>query len=240
MYSWCGYLAVSGHTRRTYNLFKDISVEYVDSMGSDLFVANVARVSFAKWKEKFDGNDEKLIAYLAKHKHTTPFRHPHLAVRCQAPIFLARQLGKHQVGLDWNEVSRRYVKEDFTYFKPEMWRKAPEGSIKQGSKDEAVTELKDASGTPQEAWEAYIEAGTFVYDAFIESGVAPELARMVLPQGMNTSWIWTGSLLAFSHIYNLRADFEHAQKDLKPFVEQLDAICMERFPVAWKQLTYRK
>lgn len=219
-------------------MFKDITVEFVDKMGSDLFAANVARVSFDNWKEEFDDKDAKLISYLAKHKHTTPFRHPHLAVRCTAPIFLARQLGKHQVGMDWNEVSRRYVKTDFTYFSPSMWRKAPEGSIKQGSKDEAVETL-GAGVSPQTAWEACIESCTQTYDNMIKAGVAPEQARMVLPQGMNTSWIWTGSLLAFAHVYNLRADFSHAQKDLKRFVEQLDAVAMEHFPVLWKQLTNR-
>lgn len=218
-------------------LFKDINVEFVDKMGEDLFVANVARVSFNNWKEEIDEKDERLIAYLAKHKHTTPFRHPHLAVRCTAPIFLARQLGQHQVGMDWNEISRRYVKTDFTYFKPEMWRKAPEGNIKQGSKDEEVTQLEETNASPQELYEACIDSCTFAYDTLIESGVAPEQARMVLPQGMNTSWIWTGSLLAFAHLYNLRSDFDHAQKDLKPFVKQLDEVCMEHFPITWKQLT---
>lgn len=218
-------------------MYKDIQLELVDKMGSDLFVTNVARVSFDNWKEEFDEKDKRLTAYLAKHKHTTPFRHPHLSIRCSAPIFLARQLGKHQVGMDWNEVSRRYVKEDFTYFKPEMWRKAPEGSIKQGSKDEAVKTT--SKGSPEDIWADCIESCTQTYAALIEAGVAPEQARMVLPQGMNTSWIWTGSLLAFAHVYNLRADFDHAQKDLKPFVEQLDAIAMEHFPVAWRQLTHR-
>lgn len=218
-------------------MYKGIQVELVDKMGSDLFVTNVARVSFDNWKEEFDEKDKRLTAYLAKHKHTTPFRHPHLSVRCTAPIFLARQLGKHQVGMDWNEVSRRYVKEDFTYYKPEMWRKAPEGSIKQGSKDEEVTRTK--AGSPNGLWEDCIETCTWTYDTLIKAGVAPEQARMVLPQGMNTSWIWTGSLLAFAHVYNLRSDFEHAQKDLEPFVKQLDAIAMEHFPVAWRQLTRR-
>lgn len=217
-------------------MFKDTTVEFVDKMGNDLFAANVARVSFDNWKDTFDDKDAGLIAYLAKHKHTTPFRHPHLTVRCTAPIFLARQLGKHQVGMDWNEVSRRYVKEGFTYFSPEMWRKAPEGSIKQGSKEEAVETL-GAGVSPQTAWEACIDTCTQTYDALINAGVAPEQARMVLPQGMNTSWIWTGSLLGFAHVYNLRADFAHAQKDLKPFVEQLDAVATEHFPILWKQLT---
>lgn len=217
-------------------MYKDIKVEFVDKMGDDLFVANVARVSFDNWKEEFDAKDARLISYLAKHKHTTPFRHPHVAVRCTAPIFLARQLGKHQVGMDWNEVSRRYVKEGFTYFKPDMWRKAPEGSIKQGSKDEAVTEVSKFV-SPELLWETCIESCTQAYDAMIKAGIAPEQARMVLPQGMNTSWIWTGSVLAFAHVYNLRADFEHAQKDLKPFVEQLNQVMLEHFPVIWKELT---
>jgi len=212
-------------------------------MGSDLFAANVARVSFDNWKEEFDEKDVGLISYLAKHKHTTPFRHPHLSVRCSAPIFLARQLGKHQVGMDWNEVSRRYVKEDFTYYAPDMWRKAPEGSIKQGSKDEAV-EVVDYDVaepiSPQEAWENCIQSCTQTYDKMILAGVAPEQARMVLPQGMNTSWIWTGSLLAFAHVYNLRADFSHAQKDLRLFVEQLNDVATEHFPVLWKKLTIKE
>jgi thymidylate synthase ThyX len=117
---------------------KGIEITLVDKMGSDASVSNSARVSFNKWKDEFDEQDEKLIKYLASHKHMTPFRHTQVQLRCKAPIFLVRQLGKHQAGLSWNEVSRRYVKTEPEFFFPEEWRSRPTGSVKQGSGTEKL------------------------------------------------------------------------------------------------------
>lgn len=211
-----------------------IKVELVDKMGNDLTVANVARVSFDKWKDVQDEKDVRLISFLAEHRHTTPFRHPHVMLRCQAPIALARQLGKHQVGMSWNEVSRRYVKVDFSFYQPDAWREAPEGSIKQGSAGvHRDTEII------QKRYQEECDRALVFYEELVENGVAPEQARFVLPQGMETSWIWTGSLLSFAHVYNLRSDFSHSQRDLREFVEQLDAIMTELFPIAWAKLTHK-
>ena len=211
-----------------------IEVEFVDSMGGDLSISNSARVSFDKWKETMDEKDSKLINYLGEHQHMTPFRHNAIQVRCTAPVFLARQLMKHQAGLTWNEVSRRYVKGDIEFFKPEEWRAAPESSIKQGSGDKTVewTEERRVST----AYSHVIITALNVYDEMLEAGVAPEMARMVLPQSMLTSWIWTGNLLAFSHVYNLRIK-ENSQLEAQVFAEYLGDVIELEFPVGWKALT---
>jgi thymidylate synthase (FAD) len=224
-----------------------ISVEFVDVMGDDSSVSNSARVSFNKWKEEFDEGDEKLISYLAKHKHLTPFRHNQIQIRCKAPIFLVRQLGKHQAGLSWNEVSRRYVKDNIEFFYPEVWRAAPEGNIKQGSVGAADEEglLYNVGydrdygvemGTVVEAYSLVLDTSLNVYEQMVTQGVAPEMARMVLPQSMLTEWIWSGNLLAFAHIYNERSA-EGAQLEARVFAEELDKVISPLFPVAWKALT---
>ena len=115
-----------------------MDVELIDKMGSDLSVVNAARVSFAKIKDKFEDKDEKLIKYLAVHGHWSPFAHASLSFRIKAPVFVARQLVKHQVGLSWNEVSRRYVDDKPHFYVPFMWRKRPDKNIKQGSSDEEI------------------------------------------------------------------------------------------------------
>lgn len=216
-----------------------MKVELIDSMGNDLRVANVARVSFNRWKEELDDKDVKLIHYLAKHEHTSPFRHTAISVRCEAPLFIARQLGKHQVGLAWNEVSRRYVDEEPEFYLPNGWRRRPEGSVKQGSSDEFVPEHKLVISsdtvanwiTPYNCMEICRE----VYNGLIEAGVAPEQARMVLPQSMYTSWIWTGSLQAFHHVYRLRIE-EHAQKEAQEFAQMLGDVIQPIFPNCWEAL----
>jgi thymidylate synthase (FAD) len=206
-----------------------ISVEYVDHMGDDSSVSNSARVSFSKWKEGFDEGDAKLIGYLASHRHTTPFRHNQIQIRCKAPIFLARQLGKHQAGLSWNEVSRRYVKSDPEFFIPEGWRAAPEGSIKQGSGEALNVEgLSDM-------YEDFVGAAEEIYKGFLKAGVAPEMARMLLPQSMLTEWIWSGNLLAYAHLYKERID-GHAQLEAQEFAKELDKVIRPLFPVAWSAL----
>ena len=118
-----------------------MNVQLVDKMGSDLTVVNAARVSYAKTKDKFEDNDEKLISFLAKHEHWSPFAHASLQFRIKAPIFVARQLVKHQVGLTWNEVSRRYVDYEPEFYTPDTWRGRPQNS-KQGSDGEVSCMIK--------------------------------------------------------------------------------------------------
>ena len=187
--------------------------------------------------------DKKLVKYLADHKHMTPFRHNQIQIRCHAPIFLARQLGKHQAGLSWNEVSRRYVDSEPEFYIPDEWRSRPDGSIKQGSGG-VVNTLNGWSGfCNQSQWDAdigktYIDCLVEVknlYQSMLDSNVAPELARMVLPQSMMTTWWWTGNLLAFAHVYKERIS-EGAQLEAQHFAKELDAVIRPLFPVAWEAL----
>lgn len=223
-----------------------ISVEFVDKMGSDISVSNSARVSFGKWKEEFDEKDAKLIDFLAREEHMTPFRHNAIQVRCKAPIFIARQLGKHQAGLSWNEISRRYVDTKPEFFIPEVWRSRPEGGIKQGSGGEFSEHEQfnldyDTSydewntGNIYESYDWIVANCIDLYEQMLKKGVAPEMARMILPQSMLTEWIWTGNLLAFAHVYKLRIG-EHAQVEAQAFAKELDKVCREHFPVAWSAL----
>jgi thymidylate synthase (FAD) len=176
--------------------------------------------------------DAKLIHYLASHRHMTPFRHNQIQLRCHAPIFLARQLGKHQAGMSWNEVSRRYVDTTPEFYTPDEWRGRPGGSIKQGS-----IELTDM-GTCNRADDRYlraIERTLDCYEGLLRDGVAPEMARMVLPQSMMTSWYWTGNLLAFAHVYRERIA-PGAQLEAQLFAQQLDTIIRPLYPVSWSAL----
>ena len=207
-----------------------MKVELVDSMGDDLRIANIARVSFNKWKKELGEKDASLINYLAAHEHSSPFRHTCISIRCKAPIFIARQLGKHQVGLTWNEVSRRYVDADIEFFVPDSWRSRPDDGIKQGSGGEYKYQ-----GAANSDYEFLIKQCLEIYESFIRQGVAPEQARMVLPQSMMTEWVWTGSLPAFFHVYRLRID-NHAQKEVRDFAKLLEEIVQPLFPVSWSAL----
>lgn len=207
-----------------------IKVELVDYMGDDLRVANVARVSFNRWKEEFDDKDARLIDYLASHEHSSPFRHTAISLRCKAPVFLARQLGKHQAGLSWNEVSRRYVDADIEFFVPDSWRSRPADGIKQGSGG-----VHPDSSEFKELYCQVIRKCDELYYDMVNTGVAPEMARMVLPQSMMVDWVWTGNLLSFFHVYRLRAG-EGAQLEAKLFAEQLGAIVEPLFPHCWSAL----
>ena len=206
-----------------------MKVELIDKMGSDLTVANAARVSYAKIKEKFDNNDEKLIKFLATHNHWSPFAHASLQFRIKAPIFVARQLVKHQVGLSWNEVSRRYVDFPPELYKPDSWRGRPINS-KQGS-DGTV----DLGKTIDHNLETTMESCLVLYNTMIEKGVAPEQARMVLPQSMMTEWYWSGTLYAFARVCNLRCKPD-VQKETRNVVEYIDSYCLYHFPVSWDAL----
>lgn len=208
----------------------NIDIEYVDHMGNDLRVANVARVSFNKWKEEFDQKDARLIDYLAMHEHLSPFRHTAVSIRCKAPVFLARQLGKHQAGLSWNEVSRRYVDSGIEFFVPDSWRSRPADGIKQGS-----GEVHEHTGYVADVYSRLVNRAMHDYDDLIDLGVAPEMARMLLPQSMQVDWVWTGNLLSFFHVYRLRAG-EGAQVEAKYFAEELEKIIKPIFPVCWEAL----
>jgi thymidylate synthase (FAD) len=209
---------------------EQIKVELVDSMGSDLSTVNSARVSFDKEVEAVEARDEKLIKYLADHKHLTPFRHNQIQIRCHAPIFLARQLGKHQAGLSWNEVSRRYVDSEPEFFVPDEWRGRPDGSIKQGSSSTHEDDLLIKA-----RYSKLINKLTNEYASLIKLGVAPEMARMVLPQSHITSWYWTGNLLAFAHVYKERSA-KGAQLEANWFAEELDKVIRPLYPCSWKSL----
>jgi thymidylate synthase (FAD) len=178
----------------------NMKVELIDLMGGDLTVVNSARVSFDKIASKVKESDQKLIRFLAAHDHWTPFGHVQAQFRIKAPVFVARQLVKHQVGMVWNEVSRRYVDTAPEFHAPEGWRKrAPDK--KQGSLNETL----DNDSLVYNAYWDLMTRSEELYDFMLEKGVAPEQARMILPQSMMTEWIWTGSLVAFARVVKLRS-----------------------------------
>ena len=202
-------------------------------MGTDLSVVNAARVSYAKVKEKFEASDERLIRYLAEHNHWSPFAHTFLSFRIKAPVFVARQLVKHQVGLVWNEESRRYITYDPEIYNIRKWREKPDSS-KQGSGEQIIisTELNLEVNE-------HLQQGLKLYNRLLLENVAPEQARAVLPQSMYTNWIWSGTLYAFARVCGLRLD-DHAQKETQEIAKQLDIHCEDAFPISWKYLTKHK
>lgn len=204
-------------------------VDYVDHMGSDLSVVNSARVSFNKTQLEMDEGDERLIKYLARHNHWSPFAHTSIQLRVHAPLFVARQMVKHQVGGVWNEVSRRYVDDEPEFYFPDYWRKRANNK-KQGSCDHEYIQSV-STDTAQDLVYNIVDC----YNRMIEDEVAPELARMILPQNMMTTWYWTGSLMFFHRVYKQRTD-PHAQKESQDVANQIGAICSKLFPISWKEL----
>ena len=210
-----------------------IKVELLDNMGTDLSVVNAARVSMLKWHSEFDDKtDSSLLDYLAKHKHWTPFAHPQLSFRITAPIFVARQLFKHKVGLTENEVSRRYVTDKPKFFSPTSWRSAPETNIKQGSGDDLSSH---AQMMAHYAVKKLCFTAEQVYNELLALGVAPEQARMVLPQSTLTEWIWTGSLQAMWRVCMLRLD-SHAQAETRQVASQISKHIETLYPACFKAL----
>ena len=204
-----------------------MNVDIVDKMGSDLTVVNSARVSFAKEvnaKDYDKDKEEKLIKYLAEHDHWSPFSHCFMQFRIKAPVFVARQLVKHQVGLAWNEVSRRYVDEEPEFYIPFIWRGRPENK-KQGSSDKEIE--FDITPTVK-----YVKE---TYNNLLKDGVAPEMARMVLPQNMMTEWFWSGSLYAFARVCNLR-NKEDAQEETRMITHHISRHLKDHFPLSGKYL----
>jgi len=214
-------------------LYSKMEVTLVDLMGDDNRVADAARVSFDKRGELYTPEQNaKLIRYLAKHNHWTPFAHVQCTFRIKAPIFVARQLGKHQIGLVWNEVSRRYVDNLPEFYIPSELRLKAD-NVKQGSSSETL---------PQDSWlytemECICDNARYVYADMLDAGVCAEQARMFLPQNMMTEWFWTGSLAAFARVVKLRLD-PHTQKECQ-FVAQMinDALNVEAISASWQALT---
>lgn len=204
----------------------------VDSMGDDRTVANAARVSFSKYVHEFSDKDAKLLNYLAKHSHWTPFAHIQATFHIKAPVFVARQLIKHQIGLVWNEVSRRYVDTEPEYYLPLDWRKRSDNA-KQGSSLEMVEGPSKYSA--DYAFFAVCEGANEAYKRLLNEGVCPEQARMVLPLNHATEWYWTGSVAAFARVVKQRTE-AHAQRETAEVALQISESLSEEFPVSWKAL----
>lgn len=215
-------------------------VHLVDYMGSDLTVVNSARVSFRKESEwddiDHDGNgilaerDEKLISYLAKHNHWTPFAHPQITLRIKAPISIRTQFFKHKQGFVENEISRRYVQDSPQIYLPK-WRGKPSGGAKQGSED-----FLQGHTLLDQVYHHLMDDALDAYKLLLDEGVAPEQARFVLPQGTYTEWYWTGSLAAYGRFYKQRID-PHAQWEIRQYAEAVGSIIQPLFPESWKALT---
>ena len=239
-----------------------IKATYVDHMGSDLSVVNAARVSFGKKSEwepvtlqyrdgpylqevQLKKEDAKLIKYLATHGHYSPFGHCFASFHIKAPIFVARQLVKHEY-LRMNEISRRYVDSEPEFYVPDVWRGRSKDK-KQGS--DGVVDLEDIvmygnggiigpwylGEEMREHWDRSLEQ----YTLLLEAGVAPEMARMVLPQSMYTEWYWSGSMDAFANMCNLRLK-EDTQYETRLVAQQIDKVMGELYPVSWKALVHEQ
>lgn len=205
--------------------------------GDDLDVVNAARVSFEKESEwEFDHllgrdnlstKDAKLVHYLAKHKHHSPFNHSFLKFRIKAPIFVARQLVKHKF-LPWNEVSRRYVDSEPEFYYPDHWR-AKADNVKQGSSDSKIGIVEEDGYDPVDHNNWCINE---LYKDLIGRGVCPEQARMVLPQNVMTEWYWSGTLGAFLDMLRLRLD-PHTQKESRDVAQLIATYVKEAFPVSY-------
>jgi thymidylate synthase (FAD) len=212
------------------------SIELLETFGDDLTVVNAARVSFNKEVNTMSVGDEKLISYLARHDHISPFFHPQARFRIKMPIFVAREWFRHQIGLARNEVSRRYVDS-----MPELWFPAEGGlrardpKLKQGSKEEPIEGAADVVAEIQKHGRETVE----LYKSLLERQVAPEIARSVLPQGMYTEFIETGSLAAYARLWGLRTD-PTAQREIQAYARMVGELLEAKFPVAWKALTAEK
>ena len=212
-----------------------IEVTYIDHMGNDLSVVNAARVSFGK-KSKLEcidmvkgkyvlsNKDAKLIKYLAKHNHKSPFNHTFVTFHVKAPIFVARQLVKHEY-MPWNEISRRYVDDPPDFFKPDYWRGRAE-NVKQGSSGEVKSNANVA-------YQYHKMEG--LYKQLLDEGVCPEQARMILPQSMMTEWYWSGTLYAFAKMCQLRCA-KDTQQESREVAMQVSEYMEKLFPASWDAL----
>lgn len=227
-----------------------MEVTYIQHYGDDLIVVNAARVSFDKQSEwevagyteevdvdsrcvyefpiyKLSSRDEKLVRYLAEHKHTSCFEHMGATLKLKVPIFIARQIQRHRT-FSYNEISRRYVDNPPEFFWPTEWRKRAD-NVKQGSGSEVV--VLEVPGFPK----ATVDQCVTAYTMMLEDGVAPEQARMILPQNMYTEFYMSGNLRAWAHFLALRLD-EHAQKEVQDVAKMVEEILTPLFPVSMKAL----
>ena len=216
-----------------------IKVTYIDHMGDDLSVVNAARVSFGKKSELecidmvkgvyvLSHKDTKLIKYLAKHRHTSPFGHAFATFHVKAPIFVARQLVRHKF-LRWNEISRRYVDDEPEFYVPDEWR-GRSADKKQGS-DSSIKLSEYVEHGP----EFIHDEARSLYNDLLNDGVCPEQARMILPQSTMTEWYWSGSLDAFADMCNLRCASD-TQAETQNVALQISRKMRELFPVSWEAL----
>jgi len=239
------------HVKHKEKVLDNGHVQLVSYMGTDLTVVNAARVSFSN-ESNFEidhggmpclsTKDEKLIKYLAKHNHWTPFAHPQITLRIKAPISIRTQFFKHKQGFVENEVSRRYVDEVPEFYYPKF-RHRPSGNAKQGS--DGWLECIDGGGETSggfathplyESYKSTIKSALSTYQELIASNVAPEQARFALPQGMYTEWFWTGSLAAYARFYKQRID-DHAQWEIQQYAEAVGKIIQPLFYTSWSELT---
>lgn len=244
----------------TYSYMTDIKVlnkghvQLVDKMGDDIMVCNAARVSFSKdtnWDvdqeavdrlnasgssyheedvRKLSDRDTKLIKYLAKHQHWTPFAHPQITLRIKAPISIRTQFFKHKQGFVENEISRRYVSFEPEFYYP-YWRGEPTDGAKQGSSDHIRIHPE-----AEKNFDNAIKLAVYTYNELLRNEVAPEQARFVLPQSMFTEWYWTGSLAAYARFYAQRIE-KHAQWEIREYAKAVGEIIRPHFPVSWEYLT---
>ena len=214
-----------------------IEVTYINHMGDDLTVVNAARVSFGKKSDYMPRvhmgepkvlqfKDDKLIKYLAKHKHISPFGHCFASFHVKAPVFVARQLVKHKF-LRWNEISRRYVDSEPEFYVPPVWR-GRSADKKQGSEGEVKTNANV---------EYQNNVMLQLYKQQLDEGVSPEQARMNLPQSMMTEWYWSGSLDAFVDMCNLRCT-DDTQRESRIVADAIDEEMERLFPVSWSALRH--
>jgi thymidylate synthase (FAD) len=212
-----------------------IEVTYVDHMGDDLSVVNAARVSFGKKSDYMprvhngeakvlQHKDDRLIKYLAKHKHKSPFNHTFTTFHVKAPVFVARQLVKHEY-MPWNEISRRYVDSEPEFYVPDVWR-GRSADKKQGSEGEVKSNANVFY---------YNTKALMIYNQQLDEGVSPEQARMHLPQSMMTEWYWSGTLYAFAKMCGLRLK-EDTQAETRIVAEKIEDVMIKLYPVSWEAL----
>lgn len=228
---------------------KGISIKLVDHMGDCFRVFEAAKATLGGSEEsqfkRGETDPTRLINFLAREKHVTPFRHPQVTFECEAPIAIARQLGKHQSGFSWNERSMRYKDSVIDVFVPDMFRGRPD-NLHEGSCDVDIGENYASEEyysyddeykhlTISQTYLLAIKAAVEHYNELVDAGLAPEQARFILPQGMITRWVWTGSLYGWYSVYKQRSS-EHAQYEVREFARQLDKQMSKLFPIAWKAL----
>jgi len=219
-----------------------IKVKYIHHAGSDLTTVNAARVSFNKksaalgysgvgdenMRPILHDKDKKLIKYLARHNHTSPFNHTFMTVHIKAPIFVARQLQKHEY-MPWNEISRRYVDDEPEFYEPSVWR-GRSADRKQGS-DGVV------DGIDSTVVESLMKCAKHDYNYLLAKGVSPEQARMILPQNMMTEWYWSGTVGAWAKMCNLRCKPD-TQLETRIVANEVSNIMLRYFPISWEALKH--